>query len=46
MATPEIRYARSSGVALAYQVVGTADTDLVYVPDYMSNLVFGWEYPR
>jgi class 3 adenylate cyclase len=46
MATPEIRYARSSGVALAYQVMGTADTDLVYVPDYMSNLVFGWEYPR
>jgi class 3 adenylate cyclase len=46
MATPEVRYARSSGVAIAYQVVGTADTDLVYVPDYMSNLVFGWEYPR
>ena len=46
METPEIRYARSSGVAIAYQVVGTGDTDLVYVPDYMSNLVFGWEYPR
>ena len=46
MATPEIRCARSSGVAIAYQVVGTGDTDLVYVPDYMSNLVFGWEYPR
>jgi class 3 adenylate cyclase len=46
MATPQIRYARSSGVAIAYQVIGTADTDLVYVPDYMSNLVFGWEYPR
>ena len=24
----------------------TGDTDLVYVPDYMSNLVYGWEYPR
>jgi class 3 adenylate cyclase len=46
MVTPEIRYARSSGVAIAYQVIGTGDTDLVYVPDFMSNLVYGWEYPR
>jgi class 3 adenylate cyclase len=46
MATSEIRYARSSGVAIAYQVVGTGDTDLVYVPDFMSNLVYGWAYPR
>jgi class 3 adenylate cyclase len=41
----EILYARSSGVAIAYQVVGDGDADLVYVPDYMSNLVYGWEYP-
>jgi class 3 adenylate cyclase len=41
----EIRYARSGGVAIAYQVVGAGDVDLVYVPDYMSNLVYGWEYP-
>ncbi len=46
MAALEIRYARSSGVAIAYQVVGEGDTDLVYVPDYMSNLVYAWEYPR
>ncbi len=39
----EIRYARNGGVAIAYQVVGDADTDLVYVPDWMSNLVFGWQ---
>ena len=36
----------SGGVAIAYQVVGDGDTDLVYVPDYMSNLIYGWEYPR
>lgn len=42
----EIQYARSGGVAIAYQVVGEGDTDLVYVPDFMSNLVYGWEYPR
>ena len=42
----DIRYVRSGGVAIAYQVVGDGDTDLVYVPDFMSNLVYAWEYPR
>lgn len=42
---PEIRYARNHGVAIAYQVVGEGDTDLVYVADYVSNLVYGWESP-
>jgi class 3 adenylate cyclase len=41
----EIKYARNGGVALAYQVVGEGDIDLVYVPDFVSNLVYGWEYP-
>ena len=41
----EIRYARSAGVAIAYQVVGAGEVDLVYVPDFVSNLVYGWEYP-
>ncbi|HSP72441.1 MAG TPA: adenylate/guanylate cyclase domain-containing protein [Gaiellaceae bacterium] len=40
-----IGYARSSGVAIAYQVVGAGESDLVYVPDFVSNLVFGWESP-
>jgi class 3 adenylate cyclase/pimeloyl-ACP methyl ester carboxylesterase len=39
----EIRYARNGGVAIAYQVVGEGEIDLVYVPDYVSNLVYGWE---
>ncbi len=39
----EIRYARSGGAAIAYQVVGAGEADLVYVPDYVSNLVYGWE---
>ncbi|MHB8468288.1 MAG: adenylate/guanylate cyclase domain-containing protein [Gaiellaceae bacterium] len=43
---PEIRYARSGGAAIAYQVVGNGPLDLVLVPDYMSNLVYGWESPR
>jgi class 3 adenylate cyclase/pimeloyl-ACP methyl ester carboxylesterase len=40
---PDIRYARSGNVSIAYQVVGEGETDLVYVPDYLSNLVYGWE---
>src|SRR6266540_2103848 len=39
----DIRYARSGGAAIAYQVVGTGPTDLVFVPEFMSNLVYGWE---
>ena len=43
---PEIRYARNGGVAIAFQVVGEGDVDLVYVPDFISNLVYAWELPR
>ena len=42
----DIRYARNGGVAIAYHVLGEGDVDLVYVPDYMSNLVFDWESPH
>jgi len=45
LARAEIKYARNGGVALAFQVVGDGDVDLVYVPDWVSNLVYGWEYP-
>src|SRR3954447_2176183 len=45
-ALPEIRYARNGGVAIAYQVVGDGDVDLVYVPEWTSNLVHWWEHPR
>jgi class 3 adenylate cyclase len=41
----EIKYARNGGVAIAYQVVGEGDVDLVYVPDWISNLVYDWEDP-
>jgi len=42
----DIRYVRNSGVALAYQLVGDGETDLAYVPDFVSNLVFGWGSAR
>jgi class 3 adenylate cyclase/pimeloyl-ACP methyl ester carboxylesterase len=41
----EIHYVRNSGVAIAYQIVGDGPTDLVFVPDFTSNLVYGWEHP-
>jgi class 3 adenylate cyclase len=43
---PETRYARAGGIAIAYQVVGDGELDLVYVPDYMSNLGYVWGYDR
>jgi class 3 adenylate cyclase len=42
----DIRYARNGGVAIAYQVVGEGDVDLVLVPDWVSNLVFWWQSPH
>src|SRR5438874_9411943 len=42
----DIQYARSGSVSIAYQVVGDGERDLVYVPDYVSNLVYGWESPH
>jgi class 3 adenylate cyclase/pimeloyl-ACP methyl ester carboxylesterase len=41
----DIRYVRSGGVSVAYHVVGEADRDLVFVPDFGSNLVYAWESP-
>lgn len=41
----QIHYARNGGIAIAYRVVGDSDADLVYVPDYVSNLVYDWESP-
>jgi class 3 adenylate cyclase len=42
--TPDVRYARSGDVSIAYQVVGEGPVDIVFVP-YMVNLVWAWEQP-
>lgn len=39
----DVRYATSDGLDIAYQVVGTAPLDLLYVPGYISNLELAWE---
>jgi len=41
----DIRYARNGDVAVAYQVVGHGESDLVYVPDFVSNQVYDWKIP-
>jgi class 3 adenylate cyclase len=42
---PDVQYARNDGVAIAYQVVGDAQRDLILVPDFVSNCVYHWETP-
>jgi class 3 adenylate cyclase len=42
--TPDVRYARSGDVSVAYQVVGEGPVDLLFVP-FMVNLVWAWEQP-
>jgi hypothetical protein len=42
----DVQYTRSGGVAIAYQVVGDGDTDLVFAAGWASNLVYGWEIPH
>src|SRR3954467_4677444 len=41
---PDIRYARRSGVAVAYQVVGDGPQELLFVP-FLSSLISIWELP-
>ena len=42
---PQIRYARSGEIHIAYQVVGDGPRDLVLVPLFVSNLELYWEEP-
>jgi class 3 adenylate cyclase len=43
MNPPETRYARSGDVRIAYQVLGTGNIDLVFVPGFISNLDHWWD---
>jgi pimeloyl-ACP methyl ester carboxylesterase len=46
MDMPEIRYAKSGDVRIAYQVAGGGPLDLVFVPGFISNLEAWWEDPE
>jgi pimeloyl-ACP methyl ester carboxylesterase/class 3 adenylate cyclase len=43
---PEIRYAKSSDVHIAYQVFGDGSIDLVYIPGFISNIENYWDWPE
>ena len=42
---PETRYARSSDVSIAYQVLGDGPYDLVRIPPYVSHVELAWQIP-
>src|SRR5947208_6664634 len=42
---PEVHYARSGEVAVAYQVVGEGPTDIVFVRGITGDLLSTWEQP-
>ena len=44
MERPDTSYARSGSVFVAYQVFGAGPFDVVVVPGFLSNIVFGWEF--
>jgi class 3 adenylate cyclase len=42
---PEIRYAKSGDLYIAYQVLGSGPLDLVVAPAFMSHVEQNWEWP-
>jgi class 3 adenylate cyclase len=42
---PEVQYARSGDVAIAYQVVGDGPVDIVFVRGTLADLLTAWEQP-
>lgn len=42
---PEVHYAMSGDIHIAYQVVGEGPIDLIYAPGWVSHLEYGWESP-
>lgn len=42
---PEVSYARSGDVAIAYQVVGSGPVDIVFVRGMVGDLLSTWEQP-
>jgi class 3 adenylate cyclase/pimeloyl-ACP methyl ester carboxylesterase len=42
---PDVQYAKSGDVHIAYQVTGDGPFDLVFVPGYVTHLELHWEMP-
>jgi class 3 adenylate cyclase len=42
---PDVKYARSGDVAIAYQVVGDGPLDVVFIRGTIADLLAGWDQP-
>ena len=45
MRVPDLEYARSGDVAIAYQVVGDAENDIVWIRGGINDTLSSWEHP-
>ena len=45
MQLPEVQYARSGDVAIAYHVIGDGRPDIVFVRGIAGDLLSSWEHP-
>jgi hypothetical protein len=45
MEIPDVHYARSGDVAIAYQVVGDGPVDIVFVRGFAGDLLSTWDQP-
>jgi pimeloyl-ACP methyl ester carboxylesterase len=43
---PPVHYTLSDGLHIAYQVTGGGDTDIVFIPGFVSHLEIDWDEPR
>jgi hypothetical protein len=43
---PATRYAKSKDINIAFQVLGKGETDLVFVPGWVSNIDMMWLDPK
>ena len=46
MEIPDIRYTRSGDYTIAYQTFGDGPKDLVYLPQFLSNVAWNWQVPE
>jgi hypothetical protein len=46
MRVPDVEYARSGGVAIAYQVVGHEPRDVVWIRGAIHDMLSSWERPE
>ncbi|MFK8058113.1 MAG: alpha/beta fold hydrolase [Saprospiraceae bacterium] len=46
MVKPQTKYTKSGRISLAYQVFGTGEQKIVYIPGWVSNIDLMWDSPQ